>query len=295
MPKDVHWTMRTVRNQDLALVSCLLNAAAWKHQHLDWLSAMDLVGQQPFLLALEGETPVGCLACPPDLPDVAWLRLFAVAPGFSLTRAWERLWAGALALTRSRGAALAAALPVIDWLPPLLERSGFERRSAVVFLEWRGRTPPPGRPCPAVIRSMRPADLRAIAAVDQYAFGPLWRLSERSLAAALAQAQVASVAVVDGRLVGYQISTASALGAHLARLAVGPEAQGEGVGRALVIDALHALVQRGFAKVTVNTQTDNAPSLQLYSGLGFLRTEQEYPVYQMEVARSEQPSGGISQ
>jgi ribosomal protein S18 acetylase RimI-like enzyme len=115
------------------------------------------------------------------------------------------------------------------------------------------------------------------------------------LAAALAQAQVASVAVVDGRLAGYQISTASALGAHLARLAVGPEAQGEGVGRALVIDALHAHVQRGFAKVTVNTQTDNAPALQLYGGLGFLRTEQQYPIYQMEVARSEQPSGGISQ
>lgn len=286
MPTDAPWTTRTVLNQDLARVYSLLGTAAWKHQHLDWFSARDFVGQQSFLLTLEGETTVGCMACLPDLPDVAWLRLFAVAPGFSRLDVWERLCSKVLALTRSGGAVLAAAMPVVDWLPMLLERSGFQHLSGVVFLEWSARALPPDRPCSAVIRAMHRSDLAAVAAVDQRAFGSLWRMSERSLTAAFTQAQVASVAVVKGRLIGYQMSTASPLGAHLARLAVDPETQGRGTGRALVTEALRHLARRGFASVTVNTQTDNAPSLHLYGDLGFGRTEQEYPVYQLEISRS---------
>jgi len=88
------------------------------------------------------------------------------------------------------------------------------------------------------------------------------------------------VAEDDGQLLGYQISTATTMGGHLARLAVHPAAQGGGIGYALVHDMLSQFTRRGARQVTVNTQQDNLVSLALYQKAGFKRTGEEYPVYQ---------------
>lgn len=285
-PSSDHWTFRHANGSDRALVSSLLDSAHWKHQHLDWFDTLELLGQQPFLLALDGTETVGCLACPPECLEVAWVRVFAAAGGHSLSRVWESLWLQADPAARQAGASVAAALPTVDWMPPLLERSGFEHVYDVVFLERLGQLqPPPPHSSPGVIRPMVATDMDEVARADQRAFAPLWRLAECSLDAALAQATVATIVEVDGRLIGYQICTASAFGAHLARLAVDPDYQGRGVGTALVIDALHALARRGFHRVTVNTQSMNVPSLKLYERLGFRRTRQDYPVYQRDLDR----------
>ena len=53
------------------------------------------------------------------------------------------------------------------------------------------------------------------------------------------------------------------------RLAVDPAAQGRGLGRALVIDALAWLTTKGAVEVLVNTQEVNARALRLYVDLGF--------------------------
>ena len=81
-------------------------------------------------------------------------------------------------------------------------------------------------------------------------------------------------------LVGYQISTASPLGGHLARLAVCPEQQCKGIGYSLVVDTLSQFNRRGAQRVTVNTQQDNLASLSLYKKAGFRETREQYPVYQ---------------
>ncbi|MDP3184422.1 MAG: GNAT family N-acetyltransferase, partial [Anaerolineales bacterium] len=69
----------------------------------------------------------------------------------------------------------------------------------------------------------------------------------------------------------------------LARLAVRQEAQGYGVGRALVSDLLQTLARRGAWRLTVNTQEDNASSLSLYKKLGFIETGDRYPVFEFQV------------
>jgi ribosomal-protein-alanine N-acetyltransferase len=84
-------------------------------------------------------------------------------------------------------------------------------------------------------------------------------------------------------MIGYQISTASPMGGHLARLAVRPQYQKNGIGYALVKDALDQFKRRGTLRVTVNTQKDNAVSLSLYLKAGFQSVGEEYPVYQYKI------------
>jgi ribosomal protein S18 acetylase RimI-like enzyme len=124
------------------------------------------------------------------------------------------------------------------------------------------------------------SDLKAVEAVDVEAFSSIWQNSLSSLEVAFRQAAVATVAEVDGQIVGYQISTATPVGGHLARLAVKPKFQHQGIGSGLLTDLLAQFELRGANSVTVNTQHDNLVSLTLYEKAGFKRIGEEYPVYQ---------------
>ena len=55
----------------------------------------------------------------------------------------------------------------------------------------------------------------------------------------------------------------------LQRLAVDPEHQGHGLGRALAIDGLRWMKRRGVDRAMVNTQERNDAALALYQHLGF--------------------------
>ncbi len=179
------------------------------------------------------------------------------------------------------GAHTAAALTADAWLAALLLESGFAETNRVVFLEHSGRGGKSVLPTGTRIRDYRPTDLPAVLAVDQCAFDGLWLYSRSVLGAALEQAASVTVLEANGVVAGYQLSTASALGAHLARLAVHPDSQGKGYGRALVEDLLYEFGLRGFDRVSVNTQADNTASLRLYRRLGFRDTGRTYPVYML--------------
>ena len=126
---------------------------------------------------------------------------------------------------------------------------------------------------------MSSSDLRAVAELDAAAFEPLWQNSLDALERAYAQRSYATVAGEGPELTGYQLSTGSPLGAHLARLAVRPTVQGAGVGTALVRDLLMRFKQRRQPHITVNTQSDNAASQALYERMGFVRTGEQFPVF----------------
>jgi ribosomal protein S18 acetylase RimI-like enzyme len=124
-------------------------------------------------------------------------------------------------------------------------------------------------------------DLPNVKALDAEAFGPIWQQSMDTLEIAFQQASVATVAEdQDGGIIGYQISTASSGGGHLARLAVHPRFQRQGVGYSLVRDMVAQFYRRGALQVTVNTQLENLASLALYQKAGFQRTGEVYPVFE---------------
>ncbi len=125
---------------------------------------------------------------------------------------------------------------------------------------------------------MAPGDLATVADVDAQAFAPLWQNSLESLRLAYKQAGYATVAKLDGKIVGYQISTLSGFNAHLARLAVYPELQHRSIGYWLVYDLLHHFSSRNVFRITVNTQDNNQASLALYQKLGFWQTGERFQV-----------------
>jgi ribosomal protein S18 acetylase RimI-like enzyme len=173
-----------------------------------------------------------------------------------------------------------ASIVVKSWFESLLRSSGFEHLQNIVLLERSSHSMAAWRlPERVSIRPMAAADLPAVEAIDAAAFAPLWHNSINTLQKAFSQSVVATLAEQAGQPIGYQISTGNRLGGHLARLGVRKEAQGLGIGSALVGDLIQRLAVRNVSHITVNTQADNAASLALYKRMGFIPTGEQYPVF----------------
>jgi len=215
---------------------------------------------------------------------MAWVRLFVNSGKLPLDESWRTLWNVArLDLALKQGFTVAA-IVLQDWYRSLLIASGFFNRQSIVMLERDAQVSLDiSLPAGFLIRGMLQFDLPAVADVDAVAFEPLWQNSLPSLERAYPQAVLATVAEADGQILGYQLSTRNPLGAHLARLAVRPEMQGRGLGRALIADLIQQAERHGMYHLTVNTQSDNLSSLALYKKIGFSETGERYPVYQLQV------------
>lgn len=249
------------------------------HRHLDWRQPLEWLGS-PFYWALdEGSHITAALACPPEAPKMFWIRLFVFSGQWNSENAWSVLWHTARAEIARAGGEKVAAIAMQPWFQRALAMSGFINHQQIVMLEWRHqpwvRSEAPG----VRIRRMNEADLPAVEEIDAAAFDPLWQNPQATLRAAFSQALSASVAEEERGIVGYQITTGSGGRAHLARLAVHPALQGRGVARHLLSDLLARLANHGIGKLSVNTQSDNVSSLNLYQKFGFARTGEQYPVY----------------
>jgi len=162
-----------------------------------------------------------------------------------------------------------------------LEQAGFlaagfdvAERLHLLALDLEGSLPSmsPGVP---LVRA-RAADRAAVLAVDATAFSPFWRFDDAGLADALAATphtrwRVATPDRVgsDRRVLGYAICGRAAHQGYVQRLAVAPEAQGQGTGRRLLLDGLRWMRRRGVRRAVVNTQLGNDAALALYRAVGF--------------------------
>jgi ribosomal protein S18 acetylase RimI-like enzyme len=274
--------IRLAQHSDRGTIANLLAQATHFHQHLDWVAPLDLLGQQPFLIAEQDGVPAACLACPIDPQEAAWIRLFALRSGLNPLEIWVPLWEQAQAMIIGQGALHAASIITNYRFTPLVQVSHFQHNQDVIFLEWTGNTSPQMPPFEGTIRPLHRSDLPQVTHVDQTAFEDIWRYSQETLAAALNQAAWATIIEHEGEIIGYQLTTLAPFGAHLARLAVLPEHQGRHLGRALVTDLLDWACRGGDFRISVNTQSDNIKSQRLYQNLGFEPTGLSYPVYRKD-------------
>jgi ribosomal protein S18 acetylase RimI-like enzyme len=273
--------IRPVEFKDKQRLANLIHFESRVHRHLDWRAPLDWIGHQPFLIIEHGNQIQATLACPPDPPSIAWIRLFGIGSGFDPRQAWNNLWPLALETLFSAGCKTIAAIALQDWFRRILLESGFELVNQVILLEWERTSLPRKVEMPnLMIRALELEDMSVLEDLDRSAFGPIWHNSSDSLEFAFRQAAIATVAEIDHEIVGYQISTATQLGGHLARLATRPDYQRHGIGTALLHDLLTQFVRRGALRITVNTQQDNKSSISLYEKAGFVRTGESYPVYQ---------------
>lgn len=116
-------------------------------------------------------------------------------------------------------------------------------------------------------------DHPAVLAVDARAFPSFWRIDEASLDEALHATPNSRFRVGTGPdgITGYAVTGRAGRRGFLQRLAVDPDSQRRGLGRALCVDALRWLRRWRADEAVVNTQMGNEAALALYESLGFRR------------------------
>lgn len=280
-----------VTADQVAQVRQLWQRSRYLYHNLGAEDLTALLTRQIALLAEEREQPWGFI-CLQDEPRPVTLPV--AAP----TRAYLR------ALTLARGRApslyvsdlLNAALPYLqasaqghllivyadaDWLRPPLFGAGFALTEEVQYFELsRLQRWQPTSLAPTPELTLRPGqamDLAAVARLDAAAFPPLWHFDTTMLRELLLTSRL-QVAFHHDALVGYTALTTSADSAHLARLAIHPDWQGRGWGKALLFDTLHYAQTAGGQTVMLNTQVHNRTAQQLYRAVGFRATGRITPV-----------------
>lgn len=272
---QIHQTTKA----DITRVAEFLEKAANIHRHLDWHSILDWIDSEPFLLLTRDNNVTALLAMPPDPPQIVWVRCFAVDASMPVERAWEALYQAAKA-SLDKLHAYTFAVGLEEWFSRLLEQEGFRLKQRIIVLSWDHHLPS-SIPLPQniLIRPMIMEDLPKVALVDQQSFEPVWVNTPDAIRLAFLQSEHTSVAEHEGQIIGYEMSTANQYTAHLARLAVLPEYRHQSIGRHLVREMLTYFSRHGTLQVTVNTQSDNQTSLNLYKNIGFSPTYEEYPIY----------------
>ena len=138
---------------------------------------------------------------------------------------------------------------------------------------------------------LRTHRLAEASAVDRAAFGDPWGnetgdLSDIRRATPVHHSRARLAGERDGfrrPLVAFAISGAAAGQGYLQRLAVAPEHQGRGHGRALVVDALAWMTARRLSHAMVNTAVGNDAALGLYQAHGFRRLPEQLVVMQLDL------------
>jgi len=173
------FTIRTATYKDQKELAYLIHFEVYVHRHLDWKPPLDWVGCHPFIIAEKDGEIVASLACPPDLPSIAWIRMFAVSSDLKVENTWNALWNVALSLLKKeKDIKWVAAIPIHAWFQTLLRESNFLLAQHVVMLSWeRQNIPIENIRIPAQIRPMTQDDLSKIQVLDAESFAPLWHNS----------------------------------------------------------------------------------------------------------------------
>ncbi|NLN69780.1 MAG: GNAT family N-acetyltransferase [Chloroflexi bacterium] len=269
---------------DQRAISHFLSNCSRIHHHLDWLSTSEWIGKQPFLLEKHQQQIEAILLATPEVPEVAWIRLFGIRDLELLKPTWEQMLHKAITILNPLRAKTLAALGTNEVFSSLLIGSGFRHTNDVVILENNNPAELPVYTSAQIeIRQMCVNDLPEVTHLDQSTFAPIWQNSLDSLKKAYQLKEVATVAVNQQQIVGYQISTVFSKHSHLARLAVHPDHQGQKIASLLVNDLFMRLTEKHICQATVNTQADNHPSLAVYFKFGFQKTGKVIPVYQYDL------------
>jgi ribosomal protein S18 acetylase RimI-like enzyme len=278
-------TLQSYRTQDRRAVQQLLARSHRVHTHLDWYETDQWLDTTSHITvaAWQGTHLIGLLGMSMPLAGASWLRVAAFDVNADVDTVMTALWQNVMAELTSVGARQAALLSIQDWILPCAQSLGFQKYDDVITLQRVSTLQPDAGDTPYRVRAYAAGELNAIVNVDLAAFAAPWQMSRDEIRQAERQAANISVAVLGEQVIGYQLSTLYFDGAHLARLAVLPEFQGRGVGRALLYDLIQRFIRRGVFAVSVNTQASNLHSQNLYERTGFRRTGYDLPVYLLDL------------
>jgi ribosomal protein S18 acetylase RimI-like enzyme len=219
---------------------------------------------------------------PTDAPGRAMLRGIALAAGRSPSSDLPLLIDAAVSELAAAAPLQLVVYATRSWIVRPLLAAGFQLDDRLLFYELgrlQQRSPQTPLALPGIaLRPARPEEIEQLAALDAATFTPTWHLGGQELMALLLAGRV-QLAERSGEPIGYTALTFQSDGvAHLARLAVHPAAQGLGVGRLLLHDAVMAAREAMAATLMLNTQGKNERAQNLYRAFGFRATGKVVPV-----------------
>ena len=133
-----------------------------------------------------------------------------------------------------------------------------------------------------VIEKATPADLRTLSMLDAVTFDPLWHIAARDLNDLMVRGPML-VAATGPFIVGYVSVLPEQSIATIARLAVHPQWQSQGIGRRLLIAGLRTAQPYRCGRALLNTQATNVRSQQLYRSMKFRLTGSHFSVFTQEL------------
>lgn len=275
--------VRRATRADAGAIQQLLQLGAYIHLHVDWRVPGDWLGTPDFVVYTraadtDADTVAACLAVGADPLPAAWVRVAATRTVAAYGQC-EAMWAAVLEGLEPDINEVAWFI-TDNWPLHWLDRLGFVPVSTVLGFRKDDLEPVPfSAPVGLDLRPALMEELPALAEMEAAAFEPRWRHSAQSLYLAWRQSLSFDVATLDGQPVGFQFSTGGNGSAHLARMTIHPQWQGQGIGAALMARALEGYGRRKVRGVTLNTQEDNIASQRLYGRFGFRPTGQKYPVW----------------
>ncbi|MCA0458676.1 MAG: GNAT family N-acetyltransferase [Chloroflexi bacterium] len=274
-------TVTSYQRRHLQPIRDLLFHNIHVHSHLDWVDSDQWLdsGDTITYLAWQRGRLVGVLGLSAPLNNSTWIRIAGVSDFMSPQDVLPVLWETIIPILKTMGVKIVGLLGISQWMTHYAPSLGFRYGEEIITLARADEPLPPALANPPRIRVAELRDISQIAAVDQAAFTPPWQMSFHDLRQAYRIASSCTIAVENDRILGFQISTFFFDGAHLARLAVHPSSQGRGVGGALLRDLLERYNRRGIESMTVNTQSSNHQSRNLYERFGFQPNGYDLPYW----------------
>ena len=293
--------VRLAQKSDAAAVTRLLNSTRMTHYHVDWRLPVDWLGDAGFVVIPKDQEPydsmnmarmvlprheiLACLAVTADPPPATWVRLTAVSPELDPYTALTEMFAVVRENLQETAVTEVGWLVLNNWPLSALPSLGFEQMTVIeTYVKNNLDLPSMPHVPDLVIRPVSNGDFEELARLETAVFDPLWRFSQETMMIASRDATSFDVAFWGDRLVGYQISSGGRFGAHLVRLTIAPDLQGQGIGSAIFGHAIEAYRRRGVQHVTLNTQVDNAASHRLYKKFGFSATGEQMPLWVLPLA-----------
>ncbi|MCK5344565.1 MAG: GNAT family N-acetyltransferase [Candidatus Heimdallarchaeota archaeon] len=277
-------TIRYATDKDIEKLDSLIRSRQIVHKHLDWRGPLNRISEAPFLIIQRENRIIGALSCPPDPPTTAWIQLFLSTGEDSTKVIWETLLKEAITSLQGTSAKQIMSIPIFPWFSNLILESGFEEVSRVIVMNLNIKDRSKKIICPSIeIRNMEKSDLKDLEILDRESFNPIWHNTLKSLEEAFRQSYLASVAIEENKIIGYQISTISRSSIHLARLAVNPENQTKGIGSALLSNLIDQIRSKNREILSVNTQQNNIYSINLYKKFGFQETDEFFQVFAYKI------------
>jgi len=230
------------------------------------------------LVAQTGPLIWGVLAISPKAPGWGQVRALGLIDGWQANAGVGLLMKHVRTLLEEHHIHTLYAIMHETWLQGPLESAGFKAEERLITYLRHAHSIPEVPEEPAHLRIILPEELDLVAQVDEAAFPPQWHYTERELAHMLATGCRLIVAIHDDQIVGYSCVDAQGDVGHIARLAVHPLWQGRGIGRQLLLDAMHYLSAAGAIRISLNTQSSNRRAIHLYENLHFRRFGRVVPI-----------------